>query len=216
MYKAVLFDFDGVILQSMQTHARLWQEILLQEYDLKITTRDVFLEEGRTTDAVADILFKKYNRAISSADSHIIAEKKQSLYLDAAKPGIYPEIADILAFLKSKKIATAVVTGTRRANIDRAIPPDLRGLFDEFVTAEKYEKGKPDPEPFLNGAKLLGVNPQDCIVVENAPLGVQAAKAAGTHVIAICTTLGSDDLTEADEIVPDFERLFLRLKKYLS
>ncbi len=207
MYKAVLFDFDGVILQSMPVHARLWQEILAREYDLKITARDIYLDEGRTTDAVAEIIFQKYGRSISAADAHKIAEQKQAAYFNAEKPEIYPEIPGILQFLKKKHVQTAVVTGTRRANVDRALPPVLQPYFDEFITAEKYQNGKPHPEPFLNGAKFLGLKPDECIVVENAPLGVMAAKNAGTYVIAVCTTLAPQDLREADEIVPDFESL---------
>lgn len=210
MYKAVLFDFDGVILQSMPTHSRLWLEILEKEYNLRVTARDIYLQEGRPTDDVARIIFEQYGMQISSEAAHKIAEKKQAAYFNADKPDIYPGVPEVVGFLKEKEKLTAIVTGTRRANIDRVLPPELRNQFDEFVTAERYQNGKPHPEPFLNGAKFLGVEPQACIVVENAPLGVQAAKAAGTYVIAVCTTLSPEDLHEADEIMPDFNALLAR------
>ncbi|KAA3658223.1 MAG: HAD family phosphatase [Calditrichaeota bacterium] len=213
MYKAVLFDFDGIILQSAGTHARIWKEILLNEFDLEIDARDIYLDEGRPTTDIALSIFKKYNLEISHEEAHRIAEKKQAAYFNAKTPDFYPEAPGVVEYLKEKGILTAVVTGTRRANIDRVLTPHIKGLFNDFITAERYTNGKPHPEPFLNGAKHLGVDPQESIVVENAPLGVRAAKAAGAHVIAVCTTLSAEDLHEADEILPDFHALQVRFRE---
>ncbi|HKP14691.1 MAG TPA: HAD-IA family hydrolase, partial [Gemmatimonadaceae bacterium] len=79
-----------------------------------------------------------------------------------------------------------------------------------MVTAESIERGKPDPECYLKGAKSLGVDPRDCVVVEDAPIGATAARAAGMRLIALTTTHRADQLEPADLIVPDLTYLVVR------
>lgn len=187
-----------------------------EKYQIEITGRDIWLEEGRKTYEVAQSLFRKYGLEISEEESKQIAKLKQESYLNSFVPKIYPEIPGILNYLKRVGLKTAIVTGTWRPNVDKALPAELAALFNDFVTSETYQKGKPDPEPFLNGAKLLGVKHEECIVLENAPLGVRAGKTAGMHVIAVCTTLEPNDLKEADEVATNFEEVLVKLKAHFG
>jgi beta-phosphoglucomutase len=100
-----------------------------------------------------------------------------------------------------------MVTAGRLTRLERSAPPGFLKRFDAIVTGEDTGEGKPSPEPYLCGARRLGVRPQACIVVENAPLGIEAAKRAGAYCIALRTTLDEQALAGADEVVASFEAL---------
>lgn len=100
-----------------------------------------------------------------------------------------------------------MVTGSSRQSVERVLTGDLRKAFDVMITADEVKRPKPDPQPFLIAARSLGLEPAKCLVVENAPFGIRAAKAAGCGVVGICTTLPSDDLQEADWVVQDHGEL---------
>jgi len=109
-------------------------------------------------------------------------------------------------------LKTAIVTGSVRSNLEWTLSDEERAMFDVILSSEYYSKGKPHPEPYLNAARQLGFPPEACLVVENAPLGIQSAKAAGMFCVAITTTLPASDLKDADLVVPDIDRL----KDYLD
>src|SRR5829696_3411673 len=88
----------------------------------------------------------------------------------------------------------------------RALPPVM-------ITAESIERGKPNPECYLKGAEALGVRPEDCIVVEDAPIGAEAARAAGMRLVALTTTHRAEQLQPADLTVPDLTHLVVRVKE---
>jgi beta-phosphoglucomutase len=94
--------------------------------------------------------------------------------------------------------------------------PEICSWFDCIITAEDVECGKPDPEPYLRAIQKLHVAPSECLIIENAPLGIRAGKSAGAAVVAITTTLAPYHLREADAIVHDFEELRRRLPSIMS
>ena len=111
----------------------------------------------------------------------------------------------MLKNLKAKNVPMAVVTGGNKKRVEATIAEYLDGYFNAFVTIDDVSQGKPHPEPFLKGAEKLNLKPEECIVVENAPLGIKAACAAGTTVIAVKTTLTDEYLSQADYILDDFK-----------
>jgi beta-phosphoglucomutase-like phosphatase (HAD superfamily) len=100
-----------------------------------------------------------------------------------------------------------MVTGSSRQSVQAVLTPEEANHFDAIITADDVSRPKPHPEPFLRAAETLAVEPSRCFVVENAPFGVTAARAAGCRVIAICTTLDSEDLCGADWVVKNHEEL---------
>ena len=110
----------------------------------------------------------------------------------------------------------AVVTGGNRKRVENAIEEHLDGYFDALVTIDDVSNGKPHPEPFLKGAEKLNLKAEECIVVENAPLGIKAAKAAGTTVIAVKTTLSDKFLAQADYILNDFPAVEKKINQLLA
>ena len=105
--------------------------------------------------------------------------------------------------LKKKLIKTAIITGANRARLDELLAGHLKGFFEIAVTSDDVTNTKPFPEPYLKGAALLKLSPADCLVIENAPLGIRSAKEAGMTVIAVRTTLPDKYLRQADYIVDD-------------
>jgi HAD superfamily hydrolase (TIGR01509 family) len=98
---------------------------------------------------------------------------------------------------------TALVTSSRRPLVERCLAPDIRAGFSAIVTAEDVSKHKPHPDPYLAGARALGLTPQNCLVLENAPAGIKSALAAGAKCLALATTLDTSHLGCAKEVFTD-------------
>lgn len=198
--EAALFDMDGVCYNSMPNHAIAWQRSM-RTFGITMTEADAYMTEGqRGTDTIKQLV--KAQRGIDISD-----EEAQRMYDEKAREfgllpttQIMPGVLDFMALLKGEGIKIGIVTGSgQRPLIER-----LQREFAEFVepthvvTAYDVTYGKPHPEPYLKGAQLLGVNPNNTIVIENAPLGVQAGAAAGCYTIGVNTgPLPDSDLQRA-------------------
>ncbi len=101
----------------------------------------------------------------------------------------------------------AVVTAGLLDRLRRSVPDGFLDRFTAIVCGEDTAEGKPSPQPYLRGAEKLGVRPEECIVIENAPIGIESAKRAGAYCIALCTTVPRQHLAHADEVVESFEEL---------
>ena len=210
--KAALFDMDGVCYDSMPNHAIAWQRSM-RTFGITMTEEDAYLTEGqRGTDTIKQLV--KAQRGIDISD-----EEAQRMYDEKAREfgllpttKIMPGVLDFMALLKSRDIKIGIVTGSgQRPLIER-----LQREFAEYVqpghivTAYDVTQGKPHPEPYLKGAQLLGVSPRHTVVIENAPLGVQAGVAAGCYTIAVNTgPLPNHDLRKAGarHVFKTFRRL---------
>ena len=98
-----------------------------------------------------------------------------------------------------------LVTGTPMVELDKILPCDIRRLFDAVISGDSVKQGKPHPEPYLKAAAVLGLRPRQCLVVENAPLGIESAKKAGMSCVAVTTSLPKEYLKKADIIVNRLE-----------
>jgi len=113
--------------------------------------------------------------------------------------------------LKNNDTPMAVVTGGQRERVFSILDEYFSGVFKNAVTIDDVENGKPHPEPFIKGAEMLELDPKECIVVENAPLGITSAKRAGCLVITVKTTLTEKYLAEADFICDTFQEVEKKL-----
>lgn len=215
--KAVVFDFDGVIVRSMEQHADAYAAVL-NPHGARIVRRDVLLREGARSETIIRDLMGDAGIVPTDAEVDQWALDKQAEFHSHGTPGTYPGAEAVLEQVWARPVQTAIVTGTRRGNLDTLIP-NLAPRFDALVTQESYKNDKPHPEPYLTAAALLGVAPADCICVENAIRGIQSAKAAGYgHVIGITTTVSADDLATAspDQIVANHDELATALADALA
>jgi len=183
-FEAVIFDCDGTLVDSMPAHFDAWCEALASYGAGGIFKEDVFFAMGGrpTKDIVVD-LNNEYGLKLDP--SAIALAKREAFLKKLDKLEFIEEVADFARSLRGV-VPIAVASGGSRYVVEKTLRLlDCSDWFDEVVTADDVENGKPSPDIFLHAAKLLGVAPEKCLVIEDAPPGVLAAQAAGMKVITI-------------------------------
>lgn len=210
-YNAVLFDFDGVIAYTMDYHVQAWIEAF-SKYQMKVKADDIYYQEGQIADTIARILAQKYGLNLTETELDQITLNKREIYKRITKAKIYPEIMALLEKLKTRSMLLGIVTGSVIPNMVVVTGEAFLKNFDVIITADSVTKNKPFPDPYLAAADKLGINPVECIVFENAPMGIQAAKAAGMFCVAVKTTIKDEKyLAEADSILEDVSKFPIEL-----
>jgi beta-phosphoglucomutase len=203
--KAVIFDLDGTLIDNNSYHRQTWEKYL-EKIGKQISEEEFNANmNGRTNEDAIKYIFGK---EVTDEESLKHTLDKEALYREIYKPFIkpIPGLIDFLEILKSKNIPVAIATSGIQPNIDfmfENIP--IKKYFDVVVNSAHIKKGKPHPEIYLKAASLLNVEPANCLVFEDAAVGIKSAKAAGMKVIALATTQPKEELTEADEIVDDYK-----------
>ncbi len=200
MIKAVLFDMDGVLYDSMPFHVRAWYETAM-EHKLDATPNDFYLFEGRTGDATINELFQRtFQRDATEIEKKSIYKQKSELFNQYNDGHIMPGAIEVLKKVKSYGLKTNLVTGSGQAWLLDKLEKNFPGYFsrDKMVTAFDVQYGKPHPEPYLMGLEKAGVKASEAIAIENAPMGVESAVAADIFTIAV-NTGPLDDKTLLDK-----------------
>lgn len=206
MIRAILFDMDGVIVDSLHYHYLAWDK-MFSDRGGKVSEHTVLLHEGRNSREILPILIEETKVYIPENEWDDFIDKKREYYRSIVQLKYFPMVFETIQELKNRGLKTALVTASARKNMEKAIPEDKRKLFDVILTAENFRKAKPNPDPYLEAQKRLGVSVNECVVIENAPLGIEAAKNAGMICIAVETTLGREYLTQADFIINSINEL---------
>jgi len=210
LVRAVLFDYDGVLVNSMPFHVKAWRSVF-SDFEITIKPEAVLLREGARSNELALEIFADRGVEISELELKEFIDKKQKIYRKITEAKIENGTEPFLRSLKQRGKLIGLVTGTVRLNVEHSHSPEFIELFDTITTADDIKKGKPNPECYLNAARELSVSPDNCLAVENAPLGIQAAKNAGMQVAALMTTLEKEELPHADFYANDlgeFEAIF--------
>ena len=188
-YKAALIDMDGVLFDSMPWHTLAWER-MMKEAGVKCTRDEFYLYEGMTGRATIRMIFKReFGRDISDREADGLYAVKTRYFKEFNRETVMPHAQEVIAELGKKGLTRVLVTGSGQASLLDKLEKHYPGVFVDGrrVTSNDVTHGKPHPEPYLLGARLAGVSPGECLVIENAPLGVQAGKAAGCTVVAITT-----------------------------
>lgn len=200
--KAYFFDMDGVLFDSMPRHAIAWEEVMKQ-HGLPFTAYDCYINEGRTGESVIREAFQKaLGRDATQEEVKTIYAEKSAYYhqlLQTTTPTI-PGVADVLQFVKEQGHQIWVVTGSGMRTLLDSLNEVFPSIFqrDQMITAFDVTQGKPHPEPYLKAWERSGLPKEQCLVIENAPLGVRSGKAAGLTVYAVNTgILKREDLLQA-------------------
>lgn len=198
--KAVLFDMDGVLFDSMPLHVIAWTKTL-HEMGLYFTEEEAYLHEGRTGSGTINIVYQReFGRDATQEEVELIYNKKSVLFDSLPEASVMPGSLELLNHIKEGGFQRILVTGSGQKALLSKMNLLFPGHFTrtKMVTAYDVKKGKPDPEPYLQGLHKAGVNANQAIVVENAPLGIESAKSAGIFTVAVNTGLLSDHyLTDA-------------------
>lgn len=198
--KAVFFDMDGVLYNSMHNHATAWVQAS-DEFGLGMTAHDVFMHEGRTGFSTVNIFTQKmFGRDTTQEEVDRIYARKCEFYNVLPKAQPMPGARRLLEQIKRDGMQIVLVTGSAQHSLLTRLNHDYPGIFqpDLMVTGYDVKYGKPNPEPYLMAMHKAGVKPWEAMVVENAPLGVHSAVGAKAFTVA-CNTGPLDDQVFIDE-----------------
>lgn len=204
MFRGILFDFDGTLARTMEDNLEAWRAVT-RRYGIELKPEDYYPFEGLPLQEIAARFFRTNN--LPSPDVAELVKLKDEWYLKHHRFSFYPGVEEFVDFLVQGKVCMGIVTAGLRERLEKSVARDFLEKFTAVVTGDMTPRGKPHPDPYLRGASELGVRPEDCIVVENAPVGIESAKNAGAWCIAVCTTLDRSYLERADEVIDSFEDL---------
>ena len=187
--KATLFDMDGVLFDSMKNHATAWNKAM-KLYNMTLTEEEAYMHEGRTGASTINIVSSR-ERGYEATEEEIkeIYKTKSDIFNGLPKAKRMPGALEVLTQIKENGLTPMVVTGSGQLSLLDKLNHNFPNIFQEhlMVTAFDVKYGKPNPEPYLMALKKAGINANQAIVIENAPLGVQAGVAAGIFTVAVNT-----------------------------
>lgn len=212
--KAILFDMDGVLYDSMKWHAKSWKETM-DEFDIPSTPEEFYLYEGMVgSKTINDLMNREKKRNATPEEIETIYKRKTELFTKYNDGSLIPYAYDFVKKVYSEGLTCVVVTGSGQPTLINKLDHNFPGLFKKelMVTAFDVKHGKPHPEPYLMGLQKAGnLNPNQVVVVENAPRGVEAAVAAGIFTIAINTGPMPDKVLAdagANIVLPSMKALY--------
>ena len=186
--KAVLFDMDGVLYDSMPLHAIAWQESM-KKFGIHMTTADAYATEGaRGIDTIRLFVKQQQGKDISLEEAQRMYDEKTRLFHAMPEAPIFDGVFSIMEKIQRSGMTVNVVTGSGQRPLIERLLHDFGQYLDEdhITTAYDVKRGKPYPDPYLTGLRKAGnLQPNEGIVVENAPLGVRAGVSAGIFTVAI-------------------------------
>jgi beta-phosphoglucomutase len=209
MLRAVIFDFDGVIIDSERLHLKAFNEALVP-YNVQISTEDYFAEYLGLSDR--DLFKALLENNLLQADSNTLdnlLEQKTTAFENIINEcNVIAGVREFLEMLKQNGIPMAICSGALLKEITTVLNSnDLARFFDVIVSAEQAERGKPHPDSFeltlkkLNKLKNQNIKPAECIAIEDSHWGLEAAAAAGMHTIAITSSYPAESLKPAEKII---------------
>lgn len=206
--KAYIFDMDGTMIDNVPYHVKAWKEFS-RKYGNELSERDIVGWMGMTNRAYQERIL---GRQVDDEESRRMSEEKEIIYRELYRPHMKPApgLVELLDRAQAKGVRLAVASGAPKGNINFILDGlDLRRYFPVLVDDSVYSRGKPDPECFLTAAKMLGVEPRDCTVFEDAVKGVQAGKAAGMEVVAMTLYTPAEELLAAgaDRAIASFAEM---------
>lgn len=207
--KAALIDMDGVLYDSMPFHAKSWHQLFLGLGVTSSNPDEYYLYEGmKGSDTIGLILKRELNLDTTEQERNEIYSRKADIFKRCGEAPVLKGAPEMLEALRNHGFTTVLVTGSAQRNLLDNLERDYPGFFprERMVTAFDVKNGKPHPEPYLKGLEKAGVKASEAIVIENAPLGVRAGKAAGLFTIAVTTgpiPASEFEKEGADLIFPD-------------
>ena len=234
--KAVLFDMDGVLFDSMKNHATAWHEAM-KRYGMHMTREEAYMHEGRTGASTINIISLRERgheateeeikqllfgwKVVKHVKSNAIVLAKDDMTI-GVEP--MPGALEVLHKIQQNGLTPMVVTGSGQHSLLDKLNHSYPGIFKQelMVTAFDVKYGKPNPEPYLMALKKANIQANEAIVIENAPLGIQAGVGAGIFTIAVNTGPLSDKILldeGANYLFPsmkafneNWDRLYIQLK----
>lgn len=200
--KAFLFDLNGTMINDMDFHLKVWNKILNEDLKAGLTLDQVKQQMYGKNHELLDRVFGK--GTLSEEMISAYSQKKEELYQEIYRPylALIPGLKEVFQQATQFGILMAIGSAANRFNIDFVLDNlDIRSYFKAIVSAEDVVESKPNPEVFLKGAKLLGVEPESCIVFEDVPKGAEAALNAGMKTIIVTTTHSPEEFVNYPNVL---------------
>ena len=200
---AILFDMDGVLYDSMPNHSKAWSQAMAR-FGMHMTPHDVYLNEGATGhDTVVRISLRDRGYEATASEIDDIYGYKAQLFRSMPEAQVMPGAKEVFRKAAAAGLKILIVTGSGQKNLIERVQKDFEGYItrDLMVTAFEVTRGKPYPDPYLKGLEIAGVTAAQAVVIENAPLGIRAAVAAGIDTIAVNTGPLEDEILQAEKPV---------------
>ncbi len=216
MIKAVIFDMNDIIIDDEHIHEMAFGKVI-KKFGIELT-HETYLEccAGRTDRAGFESVTEKF--AVELPIEDLLTEKSQAyLTLFPKTKKAFPGVLDLIANLAKSDLTLALASSASRVEVDLVIQEfGLKGVFATTLSADDVSIGKPDPEPYSKTIEKLGLQPNECVAIEDSRNGVLSAKTAGCFCVAVTTTEKREQLQEADLIVDAFSELSESRLKELS
>jgi HAD superfamily hydrolase (TIGR01509 family) len=188
MLKGVLFDFDGVVVQSEALHMGTFLA-LLAPYGVRVSEERWYREFAGT--GSRHIFERLVKESGADADVGELVEKRKAMYEARVRAGALKETEGLRPFMDSLRrhgVKTAIVSGSHGSNVRAALATlRLDGYFDAMVSGDDLKERKPDPAPFLRAAEMLSIAPPDCVAIEDSVAGCEAARKAGAKLVVVAS-----------------------------
>jgi beta-phosphoglucomutase len=218
MIEAVIFDFDGVLVDSEKLHYQAFNRVL-SRFNFQLSLRDYYDKFLGLSDLeLLQVVDKDRKLSLSNQQfDNVLGEKAQIFKeLAATEAGIIDGVPEFLKMLADGKIPMAICSGALLPEIEMILTvAGLRNYFEVIVSAEQVKRGKPDPEGFSLALKLLNkkleksIKPKNCVVIEDSRWGLDAAKAADMRAVAITNSYAAEHLKPADKVIVHLNDLSL-------
>jgi beta-phosphoglucomutase family hydrolase len=206
--KAILWDMDGVISDSYSFHFAAWQEVFAKR-SIELTKADFTHLFGARNDYIIGTII---GRQLSERDVRTMVREKEEIFRQKAIGNIkpFPGVVGLLSTLKKGNFKLGLVSSAPSENVDLVLSElNLAGIFNCIVFGQEVSESKPSPQIYLLAARRLQATPNDCVVIEDSPLGVKAAKTAGMKCLAVTNTHRRQNLKEADMVVDSLQNVDL-------
>jgi beta-phosphoglucomutase len=211
MLKAILFDFDGILVDTEPLHLQAFQKVLAEE-GLPLSERDYYTKYvGLDDKGCFQAVLSENGRPATSETLRCLVDRKAGLFLTQLKTHliVYPGIAEFVT-MAAQRYRLAVVSGALRHEIEYSLEAaGIRRQFEQITAAQDVRNGKPDPEGYLHALGQLNqkapVTAPECLVIEDTVPGIRAAHAAGMRCLAVSNTFSRHELSLADEVTPTLD-----------